>query len=120
VLSAVLLCFASLDPWGFLDPPIFLEIAREVFFYQNLMISPEMKNERVLGTIRSKRGQFDPNSTRFNIKCMKIRDQIRAKIRSNRGLTCFHVKISSPLFLLLIFAEIPLLGITGTAFANRA
>jgi len=46
-----------------------------------------MKNERVLGTIRSKRGQFDPNSTRFNIKHMRIRDQIRAKIRSNRGLT---------------------------------
>ena len=53
------------------------------------MISPEMKKERVLGTIRSKRGQFDPNSTRFNIKRMRIRDRIRAKIRSNRGLTIF-------------------------------
>ena len=51
------------------------------------MISPEMKNERVLGPIRSKRGQFDPNLIRFNIKRMRIRDQIRVKIRSNRGLT---------------------------------
>jgi len=32
VLSAVLLCFASLDPQGFLEPSIFLEIAREVLF----------------------------------------------------------------------------------------
>ena len=45
------------------------------------MISPEMKNERVLGTIRSKRGHFDPNPTRFNIKHMRIRDKIREKIR---------------------------------------
>ena len=51
------------------------------------MISPKMKSERVLGTIRSKRGQFDPNSTRFNIKRMRIRDQIIAKIGSNKGLT---------------------------------
>ena len=50
------------------------------------MISPEMK-KKVLGTIRSKRGQFDPNSTRFNIKLIRIRDQIRAKIGSNKGLT---------------------------------
>ena len=57
-----------------------------LLFYQNLMISPEMKSERVLG-IRSKRGQFDPNSTRFNIKRMRIRDQISAKIGSNKGLT---------------------------------
>ena len=32
VLSAVLLCFASLDPQGYLEPPICLEIAREIFF----------------------------------------------------------------------------------------
>ena len=51
------------------------------------MVSSEMKNERVLGTIRSKRGYFDPNSTRFSIKCMRIRDQIRAKVGSNKGLT---------------------------------
>ena len=30
--ARVVRCFASLDPRGFLEPPIFLEIAREVFF----------------------------------------------------------------------------------------
>jgi len=51
------------------------------------MISPEMKNERILGRIRSKGRYFDPKSTRFNIKHMRIRDQIAAKIRSNKGVT---------------------------------
>jgi len=31
------------------------------------MISAEMKNERILGRIRSKGRQFDPNSTGFKI-----------------------------------------------------
>jgi len=42
-----------------------------LLFYQHLMISPETKSECVFGTIRSKRGQSDPNSTRFNIKRMR-------------------------------------------------
>ena len=45
------------------------------------MISPEMKNKRILGAIRSKGRKFDPNSTRFNIKQTRKRDQIGAKIR---------------------------------------
>jgi len=36
------------------------------------------------------------------------------------GLEVFPCKNSVPLFLLLIFAEMPLLGVSGTAFANRA
>ena len=35
------------------------------------MISPKMKNERILGKIRSKGRKVDPNSTGFNIKHMK-------------------------------------------------
>ena len=51
----VFCCFAILDARGFLEPLIFLEIAREnLHFYQNLIISPEMKNERIFDTIRSK------------------------------------------------------------------
>ena len=49
------------------------------------MISPEMKNERILGTIRSKGRYFEPNSTRFNVKYMRIRDQIRTKIGEIRA-----------------------------------
>jgi len=40
------------------------------------MISPDMKNERILGKIRSKGRKFDPNSTRFKIKHMRKRGQI--------------------------------------------
>jgi len=58
-----------------------------------MMISPEMKNELILGTIRSKGGSFNPNSTRFNIKRMRIRDLTRAKIGSNKSLTLSHLKI---------------------------
>ena len=45
------------------------------------MISPEIKNEGILGKVRTKGRKFDPNSTRFNIKTHENKGSNRSKNR---------------------------------------
>ena len=49
------------------------------------MIYPESKIEHVISTIWLEGREFDPFSSKLNMKTLRKMDQIRAKMRSNIG-----------------------------------
>jgi len=104
VSSIVLLCFASLDALGFLESLIFLEIALEVFFFIETQLFLLTRRQNTFQAQYKSKEDNNPCSTRFDIKLIRKRDQIRAKIGSNKGLTCVCVCIKH--FLIPFFGVI--------------
>jgi len=92
VSCAVSLYFSILYTRDFLKPLTFFKIALEVFFsIETRWFLLKWRQNAFWAQYESKEGNLTIYSTRCNKKRMRKRDQIWAKIGSNKGLTPRHL-----------------------------